>query len=420
MRTTAVYALLLVTFTQLVNAASANSAQSTPNVVMIISDDQGWTDFGFMGHDEIQTPHLDQLASQSAVFANGYVPSSLCRPSLATMITGLYPHQHLILGNDPRGKVPREQLAAYLWKQPTLPKLLAAKSYLSQQTGKWWEGDITKSGFTHGPANTNRHGSNNDPQGLRIGRNGMQPIFDFLDEAQKQEKTFFLWYAPFLPHTPHNPPARLLQKYQRDGRPLKLAKYFAMCEWFDETCGQLLSYLDDHQLSENTLVCFVVDNGWTSGGAIPGSHAKRSPFDGGVRTPILLRWPGKIAAGRREDLVSSVDLAPTILAACDVEAPSDLPGLNLMDLLADKAPPRETVFGECYEHDVLELGNPAASLRYRWCRHGDWKLIVGQNSKQLFHLRDDPHEAHDLSKQQPDRVAALEKVLDAWWNPGNR
>src|SRR5262245_805880 len=169
---------------------AAHAAPS--NILYIISDDQAWTDYGFMGHDTIRTPHLDRLASQSAVFPRGYVPDSLCRPSLATLITGLYPHQSRITGNDPGrsrqtgspGRNPEylrlnAEYIRHIEAVPTLPRLLAERGYLSLQTGKWWEGDYRRGGFTHGmthgdPSRGGRHGD----EGLKIGREGLQPIYD--------------------------------------------------------------------------------------------------------------------------------------------------------------------------------------------------------------------------------------------------
>jgi len=138
-----------------VSGSLAWAAPGPPNVVMIISDDQGWTDFSFMGHPTVRTPALDRLAAQGLVFTHGYVPTSLCRPSLATMITGLYPHQHKLTGNEPprpdgkRKLEPDEQteyrrqcaeMIQYIDQVPTLPRLLATRGYMSLQTGKWWEG----------------------------------------------------------------------------------------------------------------------------------------------------------------------------------------------------------------------------------------------------------------------------------------
>src|SRR5262245_37991240 len=250
-----------------------------PNVVMIVSDDQGWGDYSFMGHPHIRTPHIDLLASQSLTFRRGYVPSSLCRPSLASMITGLYPHQHRITSNDPplpQGKTgaeankdpmflaQRQEMIAYLDKVPTLPRLLAEKGYLSFQAGKWWEGNACRcggftEGMTHGdPTKGGRHGD----AGLKIGREGLKEVLDFIDAAAGKSKPFYVWYAPMMPHAPHNPPERLLNKYKDKTDSPFIARYWAMCEWFDETCGELLDHLDKKGLAANTLVVYLCDNGW--------------------------------------------------------------------------------------------------------------------------------------------------------------
>ena len=293
----------------------ATKKAATPNVLLIISDDQTWTDYGFMGHPVIQTPRLDQLARESVTFTRGYVPTALCRPSLMTMITGLYPSQHGVTGNDPAipvnlkaGTARRdaaylaecERLRSRVKTMPTIPRLLAQRGYLSFQTGKWWEGPHSYGGFTHGMTHGDfTRGGRHGDAGLAIGRTGLQPVYDFIDLATTQQKPFFIWYAPFLPHTPHNPPPRILKKYEQVGRSPALAKYYAMCEWFDETCGSLLDHLDDRKLSKNTLVIYVTDNGWiqrTSTTKVPDGwrprfapKSKQSPYDGGVRTPIMVR-----------------------------------------------------------------------------------------------------------------------------------
>jgi arylsulfatase A-like enzyme len=394
-----------------------------PNVVMIVSDDQAWTDFGFMGHPTIRTPHLDRLARESATFTRGYVPSSLCRPSLATMITGLYPHQHGISGNDPPKGTDRSEMLRHIRRTPTLPRMLGELGYVSLQTGKWWEGAPENGGFTAGmthgdPARRGRHGDD----GLKIGRDGMQPIFDFIDNAG--DRPFFVWYAPLLPHSPHTPPQRLLDKYTADGKSIHVARYQAMCEWFDESCGELLDYLDRKQLTENTLVVFVTDNGWIQDQNSPrfAPKSKRSPYDGGLRTPIMLRWPGRIPPGRHEALVSSIDLAPTILKAAGLEPTDDMPGLNLLDVIAAGGKTgRNTLFGEIFDHDVADIDRPAASLQYRWCVDGRWKLILPAGSDErveLYDLAADPHELHNIANEHPDRVARLTQAISDWW-PAN-
>ena len=404
-------------------------AAETPNVVMIISDDQAFSDYGFMGHETIKTPALDRLADESATFTRGYVPSSLCRPSLVTLVTGLYPYQHKISGNDPSGKRGpkaayaklREKLISHIDNVPTLPKMLAKKGYVSHQSGKWWEGNWSRGGFTAGmtrgfPQRGGRHGDD----GLKIGRDGLKPIFDFIDSAGN--KPFFIWYAPFLPHTPHNPPERLLKKYRAPDRPLPIAKYYAMCEWFDETCGELLKHLDDKGIADNTLVVYVTDNGWINrtDRSAYAPRSKRSPNEGGIRTPIMLRWPGKIKPTRDEKtLVSSIDLAPTILAAAGLKSTKQMQGVNLLEHTSGKPLKRDAVYGDIYAHDVADIDKPAASLLYRWCISGDWKTIVphGEGKAELYNLADDPWEKKDLASDNGKKVKELRSKLDAWWTP---
>ena len=357
-----------------------------PNIVLILSDDQSWTDYSFMGHEHIETPHLDKLAARSAVFKRGYVPTALCRPSLMTLATGLYAHQHKTSGNDPsptlapkgsaRYSELREQLISHVDQHPTLPRLLGEKGYVSHQSGKWWEGPFARGGFTHGmtrgfPNKGGRHGDD----GLKIGREGLQPIFDFLEQAQEEQKPFFLWYAPFLPHTPHNPPERLFKKYKAKGIESDfVARYYAMCEWFDETCGELLGHLDSKGLTENTLVYYICDNGWIQS-EDKGKYAprsKQSPYEGGTRQPTMISWPGVIEPGEHDDLVSSIDFVPTMLSAAGAEVPEDLPGIDLLPLVREgKALERDTIYGEGCAHDIADIENPEASLLYRWCIEGE-------------------------------------------------
>lgn len=430
-------------------------AAPKPNIVLIISDDQGAGDYGFMGHPHVQTPHIDKLAAQSLSFPRGFVPSSVCCPSLATIITGLYPHQHKITSNDPplspdakakakgeRGSSP--QLTA-LWnamldKTPTLPRLLADAGYLSFQTGKWWHGDFKRGGFTHGMTKGSRHGD----KGLDIGRKGLQPIYDFIAESRKQQKPFFVWYAPMMPHTPHTPPERLFRKYADKTDSPHIARYWAMCEWFDETCGELLAHLESEKLAENTIVIYVTDNGWiqspTEAWFAPKN--KTTPFDAGHRTPILVRWPGHVAPKKSESLASSIDIMPTLLAALGMPAPQGLKGINLLD---DKAvASRQHVFGEDFTIRSQTLDDPAANIMWRWVSDGRWRLILPRTFEaegvlktippdkyrlpyllatlqsaqpMLFDLQADPSEEKNVATDHPEIVSKFRAKLDAHWTP---
>jgi arylsulfatase A-like enzyme len=420
-------------------AANSVAAERRPNIVMIVSDDHAWTDYSFMGHAQVKTPRLDQLASQSLTFTRGYVPSSLCCPSLVTMITGLYPHQHRITSNDPplpvgkRGAAAnqdpeylaqRQQMIGFIDDIPTLPRTLASHGYMSLQTGKWWQGHFSRGGFTHGmslgePEKGGRHGD----AGLEIGRKTMQPIYDFISEAQREQKPFFVWYAPLLPHDPHTPPERLLAKYRDQTPSLQVAKYWAMVEWFDETCGQLLDHLEQEQLAEDTIVVYLADNGWIQNPDAPrfAPRSKQSQYDGGLRTPIMIRWPGKIEPKKSPSLALSIDLAPTLLHAVGLQPTDAMKGIDLLDEQAVAA--RKTIFGECFTHHAVDIQRPETSLRWRWAINGNFKLIVPHLANEpsseieLYDLAGDPFEKNNLASQEAPRVAELDRALDSWWQP---
>lgn len=453
------------------SVAIESKAQDHPNVVMILSDDQSYTDFGFMGNDLVQTPHIDRLAEQSARFVNGYVPSSVCRPSLATLLTGLYPHEHGIhFNHPPPGNSRLNQMASDQYyaarakaerlfaRSPRLPQILAGRGYDSLQTGKFWEGHYRNGGFTLGMTTgraagvpgcwdkeaqdgvTVAHG--NGDIGLTIGRVTMKPIVDFLDDhANADDAPFLLWYAPVMPHEPHNAIQKYVDLYESNPQvPRHFVRYYANCTWFDDTVGTLMKLLDDRGLMKNTLVVFVSDNGWTPSRvdhpAYPGfsvdNRSKRSPFERGLRTPILIRWDEQVKPATHEELCSSVDIVPTILGALDMEkGAAGMSGIDLMpsargetSLDADRA-----VFGEVYPGDASVLGNPAADVAYRWVRRGPWKLIVPHakehrrawggylDESALYHVVDDPEEQTNLISlpENAQLVSELQALLDGWW-----
>ncbi len=420
------------------------AAEKRPNVVLILADDQAWTDYGFMGHDTIQTPHLDRLAARSLVFERGYVTSPLCRPSLASMITGRQPFVHGITGNDVDGKNRRAELdllpRSLFHQHPSFIRLLTDNGYRAHQSGKWWEGSFADGGFTEGmthgdPERGGRHGD----EGLVIGRDTMQPIVDFMTRASRDQTPFLVWYAPFLPHTPHNPPPRFLERYQRAGVAADVARYQAMCAWFDETCGQLLDAVEALGQTNNTVVIFICDNGW----AAPSTNrddphqqawkdfalkSKGSPFENGIRTPIMVSWPGRVEPARSKDLAQSIDLFPTIAAAAGLAAPPDLEGINLLDVAATHR--RQAVYGVCHAIHNMTPGDPDATLQYRWCVEGDWKLILREHGEdttryrevhrwdtkplRLYNITADPHESQDVSGAFPDVASRLRQQIEAW------
>lgn len=337
----------------------------------------------------------------------------------------------------------------------TLPRMLAASGYRCLQTGKFWEGHYRNAGFTHGMtvfkgvpdqawggnrrlANDVNVAHGNGDVGLRIGRVSMQPIYDFIDEVAGQP--FFIWYAPYLPHEPHDAPQAYYDRYAGKAVPKHYLDYYASCSQFDDTVGDLLSYLDRKGLSENTVFVLVSDNGWTPDaerkhGKWRGYHhtksSKRSPNEDGLRTPILFRWDGHYAPKRYDELVSSVDIVPTLLAAAGLAAQTvGLPGKNLHAALVgtDQLDKERAVFGEIYPGDASVLRQPGRDIAYRWVRKGAYKLIVMHGKKPwggylksdaLFDVVTDPKETRNLIAQPSMAPIAseLRQRLDDWWKP---
>lgn len=408
-----------------------------PNIVLIISDDQSWTDYSFMGHEHIQTPRIDQLASQGLTFTYGYTTSPLCSPALASIATGLYPHQHGILGNDPvfssderkySGEWLQDRMKHYrpfisrFEELETIADVLGKHGYTSLQTGKWWPGNYSSGGFdegmTHGdPARGGRHGD----EGLKIGREGLDVVYRFIDSAEEQNKPFYVWYAPFLPHAPHNPPDSLKQKYIPLAPTEAVANYWAMCEWFDITCGQLMDYVEQKGLNQNTLFVYVCDNGWIQDPDKPNVYAprsKREPYEMGIRTPIIFSWKGAIDPEMNEtDAVSSIDIATTIYGICGIQPPAPLQGINVLDSAALNN--RKMIFAETYAHDFSTIDS---SLYYRMVIHPPFKLIVpDKNNKpdaqiELFNLVNDPFERNNLADSIPEKAEELKNEINEWWS----
>lgn len=458
--------------------AENNVPGRPPNVLYLISDDQAFRDFGFMGNERVHTPNLDALAAKSACFVSGYVPTSVCRPSLVTLLTGLYPHQHGVhFNHGPPGnsgynrmnsrahyeKV-RHREFGLIGRQPTLPGLLSeVRGYRCFQTGKFWEGHWRNGGFTEGmttfepPAKSQTFGGarklasgervahGNGDRGLLIGRETLDPIFTFVEDCEATGIPWMTWYAPYLPHQPHDSPRAFFELAQeRPGVEPHELPYFASIAQFDHTVGELVRYLEEGGMAERTLIVLVIDNGWSPSRSrerkrpeefAPTRESKRAPFDDGLRTPILLRWDGVIEPAIHHELVSSIDLMPTILSAAGIGIRKyGLPGMDLIPVARGEVAldPGRPVFGEIYPGDATSLDRPAGDIAYRWVRQGDHKLIVPHPREEtagawgdylpgaspvLFNLAVDPQESEDLFDRKPDLAARLRRLLDDWWDP---
>ncbi|MEM0969560.1 MAG: sulfatase-like hydrolase/transferase, partial [Verrucomicrobiota bacterium] len=418
-----------------------------------------------MGNDRVHTPHLDRLASESVFFSHGYVPTSVCRPSLVTLLTGLYPHQHGVhFNHGPPGNAgynrltsrlafeeARQREFALLANHQTLPGILSKTlGYRCLQTGKFWEGHWKNGGFTEGMttfepppptqtfggtrilANGERAAHGNGDAGLQIGRSTLKPIFDFITTCESKDTPWMVWYAPYLPHQPHNSPERFVQRARaRPDVTEPELPYFASIAELDHTIGQLLAFLEAHSDRSETLIVFVVDNGWSPSNKrekkrpqefAHTKNSKRAPFDAGLRTPILLSRKGVLQPRKVPTPVSSVDLFPTILHHIMKSPPTSGPGRNILEHPLEPLP----IFGAIWPGDASTLHDPSVDLAYRWIRRGPWKLIQpeGQSpwggylkAPTLFHIERDPFETTNLWTKHPQVQSALLRELDQWWAP---
>jgi uncharacterized sulfatase len=426
----AIQVMLAIFLTAMLNP---NAFAEQPNVVFLLSDDQGWTDYSFMDHPHIKTPNIDQLAKAGILYERGYVTAPLCRPSLASIVTGMYPHQTRIRGNDPllpKGtnrknkkfkplslKL-RNRMTAPMLSHPSFVKILKDNGYATLQTGKWWEGDPKDHGFTDAMTHGDHmRGGRHGDKGLAIGRTTMKPIYDFVDKASDNKQPFFIWYGVFLPHAPHNAPDRLYNKYKDVAPDEPTARYWANVEWLDEGCGQIIDHLKKKKLYENTIFIYTCDNGWVQDPEKKNRsiRSKRQPVEAGIRTPMFITQEDSIKPLRdAETLASNIDIAPTILRACGIEPPPEMTGLDLRDPAPLKN--RNRVFVDVYEHDsdLEQLGDLESGLMARVVIDGWDKLIASRKQKQLFDLKTDFDDRKDLSSNQKEKVVELSQLIDEW------
>ena len=385
------------------------SSEKLPNVVLLVGDDQGYPYFGFMGADYVETPNMDILANSGTLFTNGYVPDNHCRPSLATLMTGVLPIQYEkeaalkkeeLMTSETYLALDQEGQATWNAEYPfqsmnyftTLPEILATKGYLSFQGGKWWEFNYQNGGFTHGMTEGwTPHDKENGGKwfkqfmggsGLELARATMQPAYDFIDLAG--DTPFFLWYAPELPHYPFDAPDKYYSIYADQDMTESAKRYYANCTWFDDGVGELIRYLKEKGKFENTLFIYVNDNGWEQEPDQEfrhdslrwhngGDKGKLSLFDQSFRSPIIFSWQGKIKSGqRRTDLIHSADIPATILDYVGFEVPEGYYGTSYREVLdGEVANPRDKIMGNItqtrWEGDMM-----GRKLDGYWIRTPDW------------------------------------------------
>ncbi len=351
-------------------------AGNPPNIVLLIADDISYENFGFMGNKAARTPTLDQLAQQGTVFTTGYVPSAFCRPSLATLLTGQWPHQNGIQANN--GVLPLPVASV------TLATRLQQHGYATFSGGKFWEQEPELRGF-----------DSFDTDRDSFARKNQDALWKFLDQhAGKQP--FFIWWAPMLPHTPHNPPQEFLDAIDANaisiqpGMPAEKQQAFrekekillAMNLWFDNESRKLYDRLRDNGQLDNTLFVFMSDNGQTYR-----TYSKNTPYELGLRTPIIFSWPGHIPVQRIDAQTSTIHTYNTLLDFAGIPALAGTEQSHSLKPVIEKTSPAvsEKLFGADYQSytartDTDRASRPERDIYALHIRDGEWKYI--------FYLRD--------------------------------
>lgn len=404
------------------------AAPARPNIILAIADDLDPDHLGFCGNALAQTPSLDQFAAAGTQFSVLYA-QPVCRPALATLLSGRWPHQTGIVFN---------QVKAQLDPAGALPARLHSQGYATFCGGKFWEQDHHAFGFDAPEVHNDAF--------LRDQGETQAELFRFL-EAER-EQPWFVWWAPSLPHTPHRPPVRFQKRfesvevpippyYQGDPEPYVQAEraLLGMDSWLDAEFGQLLAKLDELGEREQTLIVFLSDNGWST--ALP---SKSAPFEKGVRSPLVFSLPAADAgrAPRKvEALVDLVDVTATLLDYAGTQDES-APGHSLRPWLeGGTGPTRPILCGAAYRR--MAAGGPADCAYALYARDARWKYVLflqnleqealtpgskvanpwrGRAGKELlFDLSADPFELADLSNAegQAERKAALRAGVLEWW-----
>lgn len=430
-------------------AGSVIQAADQPNFVFFFIDDMGWADVGYQQSEFYETPNIDALAASGTVFTDAYACAPNCAPSRACLLSGLYTPRHGIytVGDPKRGNdrfrrldpIKNETVLADDFE--TWAEVLDADGYTLASMGKWHLGaDPTTQGFDvniagkewGSPSGGGYHSPYKYPN-LQQTEKGEYLTDRLTDEAVKfveanKEQPFFLYLTHYAVHTPIQAREDLTAKYEakEKGQHQKNAKYAAMVESVDDSVGRVLAKVDELGLTDNTVIVFFSDNGGHEGATSnhPLRGAKGMLYEGGIREPMIVRWPSVTKAGSQcHEPVIGVDLYPTFLEVAGIETNSDrkLDGESLVPLLQDATvslnrPALFWHFPAYLQGAGDPAGGPFRTTPAGAIRMGDWKLIewFETGRLELYNIKEDLSEANDLSKQNPEKLQQLLAAMKQW------
>jgi len=425
--------LLLICIIQ--SSPSRAQAHSKPNILIIFTDDQGYHDVSYYGTQDLKTPNIDALRADGMRFDFFYTNSPVCAPTRASLMTGRYPDRVGVPGLV-RFK-PEDNWGFLDPSAVLLPAKLKDAGYHTAHIGKWNLGLTSpnlpnQKGFDlfHGwledmmedYVDKRRNGFNYmrlneleiDPSGHATDLFSQWAV-NYIESREDEENPFFLYLAYNAPHFPVQPPKEYLDRVKaRDPNlPDRRASLIALIEHMDDGIGQVIKTLKETGHYENTLIIFTSDNG----GHLPDManngdlrDGKQSMYEGGLRVPMVAVWPRKIKAGSTSSQVNTtMDVYPTLVELTGLDQRDDMDGRSFMNTLLGNESPESRELYFVRREGGVRYGGKA----YHALRKGDWKLL--QNSPyqplELYNLKDDPHEQHDLAKEQPEKVQELNRLL---------
>jgi len=435
-------------------ASAISSSAALPNIVVIMADDLGWWDARFQGNKDLETPYLDQFVKEGMIFPQGYAAAPVCTPTRAAMMTGLSPARLAITNHAPghkEGMVPKGRALSGATKLTYLPldaetiaeRLKKEAGYATGFVGKWhlshrkgnnesgekWEPSLRPEfqGYDLNIGGCDRGGPPSFFAPYRIpaledGEKGEYLPERMADECisflrKNKEKPFFLTFWNYSVHYPIEAPEDLIEKYKKRG--VENPAYAGMIEGMDRSIGRVLKSLDDLGVADNTIVIFTSDNGslFTNG---PLRDNKGHIYEGGIRVPWVIRWPGKVKPGSRSETpIVTTDVFPTLLEVAGLKPKPGVPedGESLIPLITGKSElKRKSLFFHYPNyafHKRNRLAGAVVAGRHKLIRFYD------DDSIELYDLEADLGEKNDLSKLKPDLARKMLKRLNNWLKESN-
>ena len=437
--------VLLLLWTMCCVLPAVNTPAKRPNFIFILADDLGWSDLGCYGHPQLKTPNLDRLAKQGTLFTQFYVNGSVCSPSRCAFMTGQYPARHKIHGHYAEHAVNAAR-GMNNWLDPKVPNvaaLLHQAGYATAHFGKWHlghgEGAPPPTDYGFDESRTiNANGAGwTEPDGSFRAKSSAAIVDETIRFiTAHKDKPFYVNAWMLIPHATLNPTEEQMQPYanlQPGGKdfPFKSAAqiFYGSVTDMDKHIGRLLKALDDLGLAENTVILFSSDNGPEDihvsnaghsgvGSAGPFRGRKRSLYEGGIRVPGIVRWPGKIPAGQidNQSVVAGVDWPPSVckLAGVEIPAAHKLDGEDASDVFLGH--PRARGAPLMWEWRFRIAGEPFHHSPMLAIRDSDWKLLLNPDRSrvELYEIKKDLTQLNNVAEKNPEVVARLSEKVLSW------